>query len=150
MKKFLSLVLALVLTMSLVVVPANADGEGEGAETSVTVTGVTLSDPPATLFVDGTTTLTATVAPDNATNKNVSWTTSNASVATVDDSGKASWGKFKKAVSYKSVVILYDASKRAIILPVEQLGDNYGPVVDLIYSHMPAPSVRIRRADAKR
>ena len=77
MKKFLSLVLALVLTMSLVVVPANAE--------DVAVTGVTLSDPPATLFVDGTTTLTATVAPDNATNKNVSWTTSNASVATVSE-----------------------------------------------------------------
>ena len=69
---------------------------------------------------------------------------------TVDDSGRASWSKFKKAVSYKSVVILYDASKRAIILPVEQLGENYDPIVDLIYSHMPAPSVRIRRADAKR
>ena len=85
MKKFLSLVLALVLTMSLVVVPANADGEGEGAETSVTVTGVTLSDPPATLFVDGTTTLTATVAPENATDKTVTWTSSDETVATVTD-----------------------------------------------------------------
>ena len=61
MKKFLSLVLALVLTMSLVVVPANA-GTGEQTPSSsgetpqtVSVESVTLSDPPATLFVDGTT-----------------------------------------------------------------------------------------------
>ena len=32
-------------------------------------------------------TLTATVAPDNATDKTVTWMTSDASVATVDDSG---------------------------------------------------------------
>ena len=77
MKKFLSLVLALVLTMSLVVVPANAADP-------VAVTGVTLSAPTATLFVDGTTTLTATVTPAEA-NQTVTWSTSNASVATVSE-----------------------------------------------------------------
>ena len=91
MKKFLSLVLALVLTMSLVVVPANA-GTGEQTPSSsgetpqtVSVESVTLSDPPATLFVDGTTTLIATVAPENATDKTVTWTSSDETVATVTD-----------------------------------------------------------------
>ena len=69
---------------------------------------------------------------------------------TAEDSGKASWGKFKKAVAYKSVVILYDASKRAIILPVEQMGEDYESVVEMIYAHMPAPAVRIRKAGSKR
>jgi len=49
----------------------------------VAVTGVTLSQSEAVLTVGGTQTLTATVAPANATNKSVTWTTSNPSVATV-------------------------------------------------------------------
>ena len=49
----------------------------------IAVTGVSLSPTSAVLTVGGTTTLTATVAPANATNKSVTWTTSNASVATV-------------------------------------------------------------------
>ena len=49
----------------------------------VPVSGVTLSQSDAVLTVGGTQTLTATVAPANATNKSVTWTTSNPSVATV-------------------------------------------------------------------
>ena len=69
---------------------------------------------------------------------------------TPDGSGKASWGKFKRAVSRKSILILYDATKRAIILPVDQLGENYTNIVDLIYANMPAYAVRIHRLDRKR
>ncbi len=50
----------------------------------VPVTGVTLSGT-TSVKVGNTTTLTATVAPDNATNKNVTWTSSDTSVATVAD-----------------------------------------------------------------
>ena len=49
----------------------------------VDVTGVTLSQTEASLDVSETLTLTATVAPDNATDKTVTWTTSDASVVTV-------------------------------------------------------------------
>ena len=49
----------------------------------VSVSGVTLSQSEAVLTVGGTQTLAATVAPANATNKSVTWTTSNPSVATV-------------------------------------------------------------------
>ncbi|MBQ8208651.1 MAG: peptidoglycan DD-metalloendopeptidase family protein [Clostridia bacterium] len=52
---------------------------------TVSVTGVTLNKTEATLTVGDTLTLTATVAPSNATNKNVSWTSSNTSVATVSN-----------------------------------------------------------------
>lgn len=69
---------------------------------------------------------------------------------TSDDSGKASWEKFKRAVSRKNILILYDSKKRAIILPVEQLGENYTAIVDMIYAHMPAPAVRIMRTDGKK
>ncbi len=52
--------------------------------TTVAVTGVTLSASALSLTAGGATgTLTATVAPANATNKTVTWTSSNTAVATV-------------------------------------------------------------------
>ena len=52
---------------------------------TVPVTGVTLNKTSTSLYVGDTETLTATVAPDNATNKNVTWSTSDANVATVEN-----------------------------------------------------------------
>ena len=53
------------------------------------VTGITLTADSATLTGSGETVqLTATVAPDNAVNKNVIWTSSDPNVATVDANGK--------------------------------------------------------------
>ena len=55
---------------------------------TVSVTGVTLSQNEAHLYYNrtpNTLTLTATVAPDNATDKTVTWTSSNPSVATVEN-----------------------------------------------------------------
>lgn len=52
------------------------------------VTGVTLDKTSLTLTEGETETLKATVAPDNATDKSITWSSSNASVATVDASGK--------------------------------------------------------------
>ena len=51
---------------------------------TVGVTGVKLDRETASLTVGGTLTLTATVEPDNATNQNVTWSSDNQSVATVD------------------------------------------------------------------
>ena len=56
---------------------------------TVAVTGVTLDKSTAKLTEKGQTVdLTATVAPENATNKNVTFATSNEKVATVDANGK--------------------------------------------------------------
>lgn len=55
---------------------------------TVPVTGVSLNQSETTLTVGGTAQLTATVTPTNATNQNVTWESSNPSVATVDESGK--------------------------------------------------------------
>jgi uncharacterized protein YjdB len=54
---------------------------------TVNVTSLTLSQTEAALTVGQTLTLTPTVLPDDASNKTVAWTTSNASVATVSNSG---------------------------------------------------------------
>ena len=56
--------------------------------TSVAVTGVTLNKTELTLETGGSETLTATVAPADATNKKVTWKSSDAAVATVDTNGK--------------------------------------------------------------
>ena len=54
---------------------------------SVPVTGVTLDKTTLELFTGGSATLTATVQPDDATKKNVTWSSNNADVATVDANG---------------------------------------------------------------
>jgi uncharacterized protein YjdB len=54
----------------------------------VNVTGVTLSQSTLSLKAGETATLTATVAPDNATTKALTWTSSNTNVATVTTDGK--------------------------------------------------------------
>lgn len=55
------------------------------APPTVSVTSVTLDKTILTLDVGGSDTLTATVKPDNATNKAVTWSTSNKNVATVNN-----------------------------------------------------------------
>ncbi|KAF0353802.1 head protein [Pediococcus acidilactici] len=54
---------------------------------TVAVTGVTLSQKTASLKVGDTTKLTATIAPDNATNKSVTYKSSNEKIATVAPDG---------------------------------------------------------------
>ena len=58
------------------------------AQTNVPVTGVSLNTSTLNLVENETGTLTATVEPSNATNKDVTWESSNTSVATVDATGK--------------------------------------------------------------
>lgn len=55
---------------------------------TVSVSSVSLNRTSATLTVGATETLTATVSPSNATNRNVTWTSSNSNVATVNASGR--------------------------------------------------------------
>ncbi len=57
------------------------------ALSSVPVTGVTVTPATLALTAGESDTLTANVAPDNATNKTVNWTSSNPAVATVDANG---------------------------------------------------------------
>ncbi len=54
---------------------------------AVAVTSVSITPTSATLFLDETQQLTATVAPINATNQNVTWSSSDDNIATVDENG---------------------------------------------------------------
>ena len=59
------------------------------AETiTVLPSSVTLSKSSYTIKVEGSYTLSATVSPDNTTNKNVEWSSSNEEIATVTSGGK--------------------------------------------------------------
>ncbi len=57
-------------------------------EKIVPVTGVTINKTSLSLYKYFTETLTATITPNNATDKSVTWSSSDTSVATVDDNGK--------------------------------------------------------------
>jgi len=68
------------------------DGSGKSASCTVKitqpVTGITLNKTSLSLKTGGSATLTATVAPSNASNKGLTWKSSDTEVATVDTSGK--------------------------------------------------------------
>ncbi len=72
------------------------DGSGKQSTCSVTVTaadpikvtGITLNYTSASMVAGDTKQLSATISPSNATDKTVSWSSSNTSVATVDNNGK--------------------------------------------------------------
>ena len=67
----------------------NADQTSlEEASDPVAVTGVTVAPAEATIEARKTVQLTATVTPENATNKSVIWSSSDTTVATVDTNGK--------------------------------------------------------------
>ena len=72
-------------------ITAEADGITAVCTVSVVkrgVTGVTLSSTSETLKKGATATLSATVSPSDATNANMTWKSTNTSVARVDQSGK--------------------------------------------------------------
>ena len=62
----------------------NGGNGGNDGPKTVAVTGVSLSKSTISLTEGGTETLTATVSPDNASNKSVSWKSSATDIATVD------------------------------------------------------------------
>lgn len=67
-------------------ITVNSTGSGTGG--TAAVTGVTLSESSKTIKVGSSATLSATVTPSNAANKDVSWSSSNTAIATVDSNGK--------------------------------------------------------------
>ena len=67
--------------------PDNGDNGGNNGNTTVAVTSVILNETVLSLEVGDVATLTATVQPDNATNKAVTWNSNAPAVATVDAYG---------------------------------------------------------------
>ena len=84
---FISVIFAIVCAVSLSpcsIGNGTTDKQPEGGgETTVAVTSVTLNKNEITLEAGGSETLEATVAPDNATNKTVTWESNKPEIATV-------------------------------------------------------------------
>lgn len=64
------------------------NGYNSGSSDPVSVTGVALNKNSTSVEVGGSEVLSATISPSNATNRAVSWTSSNTNVATVSSSGR--------------------------------------------------------------
>lgn len=76
------------ISVTVTVVADSTGGSGgTGSPSSVKVNGISVDKTNMSLMVGGTGAVTATVSPSNATNKNIAWSSSNTSVATVSDNG---------------------------------------------------------------
>jgi alpha-tubulin suppressor-like RCC1 family protein len=84
MKRHLSLLASAAMALVFVFTACNSSDDSDN---SVKVTSVSLNKTTLTLNVGQTETLTYTIEPSNATNKNVTWTSSAPTVATVSDTG---------------------------------------------------------------
>ncbi|MBQ9950341.1 MAG: leucine-rich repeat protein, partial [Clostridia bacterium] len=96
-------------------------------DSTVSVTGVTLDKTEATLEIGETVQLIATVTPEDATNKNVTWKSSDESIATVDENGLVT------AISAGTVTITvttedggFTANCEVTVNPDKILGDLNG------------------------
>lgn len=98
-------------------------------EKAIDVSSVRLDKSSISLMVGSSETLAVTVLPDNATDKTVTWTSSNTSVARVDDSGRVT------AMGKGTATITATAGKRSanctvtvIDISVPKLDYEYGPM----------------------
>lgn len=66
---------------------SSGGGGGGSSSSSTAVTSVTMDKTTASINVGASVTLTATVLPDNATTKTVTWSSSDTEIATVDNNG---------------------------------------------------------------
>ena len=94
---------------------------------TVPVTGVTVSPTSGTVAINGTLQLTANIQPSNATNKAVTWTSSNTSIATVDTNGKVTG----KAVGSATITATTTDGKKTASCTVTV---TQGSVTTLTYS----------------
>ncbi|MCL2883396.1 MAG: Ig-like domain-containing protein, partial [Coriobacteriia bacterium] len=91
----------------------------------VPVTGIGLDKPALTMIAGGTEALTATTEPDDATNKDVTWSSDNTAVATVDGNGNV----LAKAAGTATVTVTtkdggYSASSAVTVFDLPDLGSN--------------------------
>lgn len=69
---------------------------------------------------------------------------------TREDSSKTEWASFKKVISRKNLLLLYNDKKEAVILPIDQIKEEYRQIVDMICAHVPAGAVKIKGLDEKK
>ena len=119
----------------------------EEEDTTVSVTSVSLNKKTASVTVGKTTTLVATVSPENANNKAVTWKSDNEEVATVNENGKVtgiSKGKAKITVTTEDgnhtddcEVSVNDPAPISEYLKIEATDDGGWEVTGVIRGKLP-------------
>ena len=92
--------------------------------TPISVTGVTLNKYSLSMYENDSETLIATVSPSNATNKNVSWSSNNISVATVSSYGQVQ----AKAAGEATITVTTEDGQIKATCAVTVAADPYGTV----------------------
>lgn len=102
--------------------------------TTVAVTGVSLNKTSSDLSKGSTLALVATVTPANATNKNVTWTSSNTSVATVSDGTVTGVATGTSTITVKTV----DGNKTAtcVVTVIDGPSDDYTIMIYMCGSNL--------------
>ena len=96
----------------------------------VPVTGVSLNASNISLEAGSGTTLTATVVPTNATNKNVTWSSSDTSVATVDSNGYVTGvAEGSATITVVTVSGSYKAACTVEVSKSEETGEAYISII---------------------
>lgn len=91
---------------------------------SVAVTGVSLNKSSLSLYENDSETLIATFTPSNATNKAVTWSSSNSAVATVDSNGQV----LAKAAGNAVITVTSEDGQKTANCSVSVKSDPYGAV----------------------
>ena len=108
-------------TSTFTVTATNASGSASKEYTliikAVSVTGVSLNTDSLTLVEGGTATLAATITPSNATNQNVTWSSDNESVATVDNGLVTAVGSGTATITVKTEDGNYTADCTVYVAP---------------------------------
>lgn len=99
-------------------------------EENVSVTGVEITPTSSEIKVGGTTTITATVKPDNATNKNVTWSSGNTAVATV--SNGVVTGKSEGTATITATTEDGEYTAEAQITVKNDIEDTEGPIISSV------------------
>jgi len=110
MKKNFLKIMVVAILLSIVTIGCN----------KTSVTGVTLDRDNITLSVGITVTLTETIYPDDATNKTVSWTSSNTAVATVENGKITAKGEGAATITVITKDGKYSASCAVTVTPKEE------------------------------
>ena len=90
-------------TITLTTGSYSEGGGGGGEQTDVPVTGVALNKSATTIQVGASETLTVSIIPSNATNQNVTWSTSNSAIATVNNGVVTAVAAGTATITVKSV-----------------------------------------------
>ena len=142
MKNFLFALATLSLLMACTP-EENNPGNNNGNDGTVHVTGISLDRTSVTIKEGESVTLVATVTPNNAANKNVTWSSSSDAVATVDNNGKVTG---VKAGSATITATTEDGGKKVTCaLSVEA---NDGTVHEVISISLDRPLATIKEGES--